>query len=616
MTTHDEMTARMDRLESLIARVCEAADLKGDKDSESKDLEASISTLIDRLCAERNQQTSAQLLQSESKPSKRLEPKFYPTAGHDQATEAPLMEFIRASAIIEGPQVVDELASTNPRAERFSKAGVSRNHIRRLLPSPSEVNQILEATCLYWQLWPLHPSQLSPASNLSLSVVTIARSFIEESLERGPPDVMARALIWFALCIQQVPRSIVSDIPSLAESSSAVVMQFLSASDALLGPDVQGDFTQASLTCLVLQAKCYVNMGRLRQAWLATRRAVNQGIILGFHDQRKHLDHEDGRIWHTIWAHDSQLSLLLGVPSSLPPYCTISLDLPFEMPPEASIMHHISVLCEKINARNQNHRQYSYADTMTLDNDLDKLRAMIPEEWWKPDLTDKLPLPTFHVRQASKLYYHHLKQLIHIPYMLKATTEAKYQYSRTSVLEALGGMMECYAGRRLHPNGQYAMCFLVDFLAFSAGLILAADLLSQQSTWGSEVELEQWQSIRSLIKELRIAATLLDHTVAQQAAQLLEYLDSARHGAYHGPDVYDAVVPYYGKVRIRRPQILYPSTNIGLDAEPGVVGTVAFDSNIYDFNPSLSFNAAELDRDWASLLGDDITYDWTGVFEF
>lgn len=617
VTAYDEMRARVDCLEVLLTKVCEAADLKSDDVSKSMDLEASLSTLIDRLSVERNRQSETRPLQNELRPSERLDLKSLPSVDPERATEAPLMEFIRASAMIDGQQTVGRFASSNTSADSLFMADVSREKIRHILPNHSEVVQILEATYPYWPLWPLHPSQLSPTSNLSLSVVTIARSFIEESIERGQPDVMARALTWFALCIQQVPRSIICGISSLDGSTSAIVLQYLAASDALLGPDVQENFTQASLTCLVLQTKIYVNMGRLRQAWLTIRRAVNQGIILGLHDRLKHLDQEDDRIWHTIWAHDAQLSLLLGVPSALPRSCSISPSFPQETPVEATIMHHISVLCERINDRNQNHRQCSYADTMTLDDDLDKMRALIPGDWWEPSLTENLPLATFHARQASKLYFHHLKQLIHIPYMLKAATEAKYQYSRTSVLEALEGMMECYADRRLHPDGQYAMCFLVDFLAFSAGLILAADLLSQQSNWDHETELKQWHSIRGLIKELRIAATSLDHTVAQQAAQLLEYLDSARHGTYDGPDVYDATIPYYGKVRIRRPQILKSLTEI--DPQPkscSTAGTVAFDSNIYNFYPSTGFNGAELDRDWASLLDDNITYDWTSVFEF
>lgn len=606
----DEIKTRLERLELLMDKVCDAADLKDG--SKPNDLEASMSTLIDRLCAERGRASPGSPPRKGLASYERLEPDVFPDVSSEQATGAPLMKFIKATSIIA------EEESTNTGSECDLMTNVSKSDIYRILPSSSEMVRILEATSIYWPLWPLHPSQLSPSTNLSLSVVTIARSFIEESIESGRPAIMARALMWFALCVQQVPSSDTGDVASRKMSSSAAVMRYLNMSDSLLGPDVQADFTTAGLTCLVLQAKCYVNMGRVRQAWLAIRRAVNQALVLGFHNSQRQLGYEDTRTWQTIWAYDCQLSLLIGVPSAVPAACSPNLDgLVNDMPLEAKMMHHISSLCADISSRNLNSQQCSYADTMLLDEKLERLRAMVPDDRWRLDLAQGIPLEIFHARQTSKLYLHHLKQLVHLPYMLKAITETRYQYSRASVLEALEDMMQCYAETKRHPEGLYVMCFLVDFLAFSAGLILAADILSQQSIWDRDIEARKWQSIRGLVSELKVAATLLDHTVARQSAQLLEYLDSARNGTYIGPDSYDAVIPYFGKVRIRRPQARNSPAVDGPRAEPpDVAGMVTFDSDIYDFTVPTGLVGNELDTDWESFLEDHATYDWSGVFEF
>ncbi|KAK6214527.1 hypothetical protein LQW54_004248 [Pestalotiopsis sp. IQ-011] len=388
----DEIKIRLERLELLMDKVCDAADLKDG--SKPNDLEASMSTLIDRLCAERGRASPVSLPRKDLASHERLEPDDFTDVSSKQATGAPLMKFIQATSIIA------EAESPNTGSECDLMTNVSKADIYRILPSSSEVVQILEATSIYWPLWPLRPSQLSPSTNLSLSAVTIARSFIEESIESGRPADMTRALMWFALCVQQVPSSDIGNVASRKMASSAAVMRYLHMSDVLLGPDVQTDFTTAGLICLVLQAKCYVNMGR-------------------------------------------------------------------------------------------------------------------------------------------------------------------------------------------------------------------------QSIWDRDVEARKWQSIRGLISELKVAPTLLDHTVARQAAQLLEYLDSARNGTYIGPDAYDAVIPYFGKVRIRRPQARNSPAVDGPRAEPpDVAGMATFDSDIYDFTVPTGLIGNELDTDWESFLKGHATYDWSGVFEF
>jgi hypothetical protein len=279
------------------------------------------------------------------------------------------------------------------------------------------------------------------------------------------------------------------------------------------------------------------------------------------------------------------------------------------------------MLCGQINKRNQNHRQTSYATALKIDEELDNLRAIFPGDWWNMKSASQLPLEVFQLRQRLKLYYFELKQLTHLPYMLKAITSKKYEYSRTSVLGAVEGMIRCYAERELHPDGLYVMCFLVDFLAFSSGLILAIDLMSQKPLWSQESAEQKWALVEALIADLKRAASSLDHPVANQAAQLLEYLHSARHGEYIGPEFYEATVPYFGKIRIRRPQrgdtsLLYAIPDEDCSGLRNPSSIVEFESNLFDFSPMEFTTTSELDVDWTSIMEDHVTYNWNGIFEF
>ncbi|KAK9789188.1 hypothetical protein SCARD494_09387 [Seiridium cardinale] len=611
-----QMEARLQKLESLLGQACEAAGISLDPSS----VEASVLQLVDRLAISRRSDDAADSLDGSkgvytAKELHQLE--CDQTFANISGLTAPLMEFMGESGNVLYQDC--DVTTANNTSKHHNILKMYRENIEELLPSSSDLMKILESTQKFWALWPLHPTHLSPSRNLSVSVVTIANSFIRESIQSVEPSTMAKAVIWLVLCIQQFPRNGTSGILSTLPSTTELVFSYLEVIDALLDLDSRNENSRAGLDCLLLQAQCYVNMGRPRRAWLYVRRAMDQGMLLGLHEPRNRMEVEDEQVWAALWGYDSQLSLILGFPNAIPDTHIGKQDLSSTVTPECAIRYRINTLSGKINERNQKHQQFSYAATLMLDEELDEVCALFPACWWSLDATNQLPVEVFHARQSLKMYYFELKQLVHLPYMLKALTEKKYEYSRTSVLEALEGMIRCYGERRLHADGAYVMCFLVDFIAFSSGLILAADLISHKSLWPREIEEQKWALVVGLVSELKHAASLLDHTVANQAAQLLEYLYSARHGAYTGPEIYEATVPYFGKVRIRRPQPRNPATQqIVPDADCSVTwappSTVAFESNIFDFSPVP--NPSELDVDWTSILNDHITYDWTGAFDF
>lgn len=123
------------------------------------------------------------------------------------------------------------------------------------------------------------------------------------------------------------------------------------------------------------------------------------------------------------------------------------------------------------------------------------------------------------------------------------------------------------------------------------------------------------------MRELRYASSLLDHPVATQGAQVLQYLCEARKGTYQGPEEYDMSIPYFGRVRIRRPQ-----SKVLQQPQPGPVsdylnkqssnGLVALETNVFTFGSFASSANFDMDVDWSSFIDDQICYDWSGNFEF
>jgi hypothetical protein len=532
-------------------------------------------------------------------------------------SNAPLLDLARETMLVDNAHAAPLPTSDCTPAVKRNLSNHRRQFLR-LLPSPGNLWRILGCTAKYWPLWPLHPSQLSPSEGLSISIESVGQSFIYKSIQGDTPGAMAKAVVWYALCVQQLPKDQLSLFQSVPHTALDLVLTCLEQSDAILEVGTNGGDSIRALECLVLQTKCYVNMGRPRRAWMSIRQALNKAMLLGLHQPGTVADPESVNVWATIWRLDRQLSVVLGLPDGIsemhPGLAPPSHDQPLEL----QIMHRMTMLCGSINRRNQHHGVAAYDVTMQLDEELDSLQQMFPAPWWDVERGDAMPLSVFHTRQLLKLYYYQLRQLVHLPYVSRAVKEKKYEYSRLAVLEAAEGMICAYRDRRLHPDGASVTCFLVDFQAFSSGLVLAIDLMSQSSDGSLEAE-RKWRAILYLASELRYGSTLLEHAVVVQAAQLLEYLYEAHHGIYDGPETYEAIIPYFGRVHIRKPK---PRASLGehvpgYSADPGVLsGVVELSSNIFSGTHGPDEMSGELDIDWAAILEPSVVYEWNGIFDF
>jgi hypothetical protein len=622
--TLSEVQARLDHLQGLFHTMCKAVDANLEPRTPAE-FESATHRLLGQLRLEspprlENLRGGALGLglPSPDSPDQDGSSDQSDEAGHLE--HAPLVGFFRDSLLITDPGLDDDVSTVCRGANNLDSTHKKR--LQALIPPSTVLTSILQHTQKYWALWPLHPIQLSNSDGMSISVVSVAKTFVNESICSDSSATAAKALIWLALCLQQFPKGRKDLLADLPCSATDLVFIYLKESDTLINLDRESGGSVAVLECLVLQLKCYVNLGWPRKAWISNRRALNMGIVLGLHQPTSPPNFAHQNLWATIWRYDRQLSLVLGFPHGLSePHPTL-METEGGATIEARFMHRISLACGHIVERNQNHQSATYSSTMIIDEELEDAKRTLPPDWWD-SRWENAPIELFFARQTMKLYFYQLKSLTHLPYMIKASTDRKYDYSRASVLQAAEGMIKNYRDTRHHPDGPAVTCFLLDFHAFSAGLVLATDLISQRSTWGLEMEEQKWEVILGLAADLKQTSTLLGYLIAEKSALVLEYLYDASHGIYNGPEDYEATIPYFGKVRIRRPMprvsdltqlsggsdSFYPSQTTW--------GSVELSSNIFNYQtyPELQPDV-ELDMDWTAILNDNITYDWNGVFDF
>lgn len=236
---------------------------------------------------------------------------------------------------------------------------------------------------------------------------------------------------------------------------------------------------------------------------------------------------------------------------------------------------------------------------------------------WAVDLGSTLPLYHFYYIQILKGYCFASERMVHLPYMLKSWEDPKYQYHRDAALEASRQVIYSYQALRGGSEGALLCCDVMDFQAFSGAITLAIDLLSGSNQRDPYQVESDWNLIRQIAGTFKTVSTDLECNVASQSAHLVEHFLAVHDGIFFGADEYEALIPYFGKVRIKRPTQTnnYASDFNKLDFPN--VSTIQFDTNYFwQSTPGDYLWDAELGIDWTSIVPDEGAYDWNQTFEY
>jgi len=535
----------------------------------------------------------------------------------------PLLRLLKASLVL------DHIDSSEISLHGITKAGAPLPSLRRLLrptfPRGACLTQILSETQRYWALWPISPN--GPLTYQSGEIIGLveAKDYLTDSLNSESAPVLAKAVLWLALCVQQLPKVFrVESISGQRIPPTDVVNHYAEISERLLHVMTESQTDDiVGVEALILLSKLYLNMGRPRASWLRNRQALDRAIFLGLHTPGK--EGQGKKLWAILWQNDRFMSVILGFPYSVPRgHPSTSEELQGDSL-EAKIIGKISAVAASISDEQQSILK-SYATVLRLDEELQECRRLIPTDWWGMDQQGVLGLGQFFGRQALKLAVHYMSQFLHLPYMLMASDQTRYEHSRLSALEAARGISKCYRGIRRSDGGNLIICDVMDFKAFSAGMVMAIDLLNQarqrrerpadDDSWSRD-----WVCVKSLVADLVETAEALDCSVASQGAQTLQFLYDVCHGTYNGPESYVASIPYLGRVRIRRPSVPIPGSQQELQSDLALpqqpLGEVEITSNFFDlYLPHTSQVGDELAVNWASPPALDESFDWTGYFSF
>ncbi|KAL8682708.1 MAG: hypothetical protein Q9186_001304 [Xanthomendoza sp. 1 TL-2023] len=439
--------------------------------------------------------------------------------------------------------------------------------LQTLIPSHRDIGLILRGSRQSPQVWQdsLRDCSHKVLDNFDQDRFQMTQEFIQGSLRSENLSVVARTFACLAITIQQLPGSFDFSTLHLPASPEALQDHYITAVETLMASDDGIGSTMDGLSCLIVQTKYYVNLGKPRKGWLTIRRALNFAHMLGFH--RQSYGNGDAAtisrrsIWLSIYQVERFLSLLLGYPSAC-------LDSHFEGllagdssdPAFDQLRFNVklSVITGQIINRNQDPKSMTVAVTLKIDQDLEDAQSLMPQSWWNTAPTEFLESNTFDTLMARS-FFHNIRMLLHLPFMLKSSTDRRYEYSRIAALGSSREMINNYHCIRHPARPLIAVCNVIDFQAFTAAMLLTINLLGGNFD-SSDIDSNtyDWSLIQSLIADLeqvvKGGVSRGTNSVAAQALTVLQDLTKPKEKNNNESDElesYQAIIPYFGKIRIR-----------------------------------------------------------------
>ncbi|KAK8123228.1 hypothetical protein PG984_011898 [Apiospora sp. TS-2023a] len=475
------------------------------------------------------------------------------------------------------------------------------------LPTPKDNNIIIQASYRSFYMF-----------NKALTV-----SYKNLSRQTGPnwvhitrPDaqdhhiLIARYMLQLAHLLQQLHLKFddpaFEDLKGLSEPPQALMERLsetavsqVSTQERLVFGSIEG------LECIMLESTFYANDGRLRLSWSSCRRALHLAQLMGLQNeatkqQSRHqfLDPmsvaEPSALWVRIIHRDRSLSLLLGLPPGSTDKTVVSDDLLAQDTPLGRLERFHCDIMLSLLERKEKARSRDLALAHSLDKELQQAARVLPSKWW---LTPSFPTPEKHdestfwgiKRLVLQMSHYNILNQIHLPFMLRASSDTAYEYSKTACVNASREILGRFIVLQ-HLNEIAFCCRTPDFLALMAAMTLILAHLQNHArrtdhTNTNNPMAHQYLSDRGMIEQTQESmeefSRVSGESLSAESASLLRRLlvieaeaaDGCRERAQgvdvlqpqseegnDGDGIVRVTVPYFGVVRIAREGIISRET--------------------------------------------------------
>lgn len=440
------------------------------------------------------------------------------------------------------------------------KLAYIRRTLLSLFPAQEVQDAIMNADAFRWQTsQDLHPEIFGVDPGM-----TNVNQFIAESKASGCVRKIAKALVCISISLLEAPTNLNFDLgPSVTRIGLST--KYMDAVDDLVISDDDVTGTIDGVECLYLRTKHEMIHGRIRKAWIMIRRALSFAQLLGLHVRPK-----DSRpsgsatkrgesLWKALYQGDRYVSLLLGLPYAVsdkhcafPEYGRISVDPNAHATGELYLQQLATIIGHIIDRNQEPPSNNTLLLTVKIEGEMTDLAASMPSEWWANDIEPNDVASRLYTRLLPRFWHHQARTLLHLPFMLKAATDRRYEYNKIAALESAREMVKLYQVFRPAQGFASLVCKVIDFQAFTAGMVLVLNLLTISSSdlaRDQQEAIEDEELITTTTDLLDRASLETDGGVTTQAARALKMFCKARaEPCQAGQSAGRVVIPYFGTV--------------------------------------------------------------------
>lgn len=434
-----------------------------------------------------------------------------------------------------------------------------------LFPSQQRLEAVLNASQTWWAGWQgTFPQIFGPGTSSNFV------QFVADLKASGSVPKVAKAL----LCLFSMLEEGCVDFNTIwgTENAAIQIPQALCIIDDTVLADDELAGTIDGVECMVLRAKHESNNGRLRKSWLLFRRAISFAQLLGLHKRMASEESNTSQLlrretlWKFLHANDRLMSLLLGLPYG-PSECHSNIGRDSELCAKgiqvqdtceyymfrlANVVGHIIDRNQQLPSKNM------LPLTFKIETEMMELADSMTSSWWKSGLEPGDTPNHMFSHLLPQFWHHQARALLHLPFMLKATTDRHFEYNKIATLESAREMIARYRVIRPVKGFGSLVCKLMDFQVFTAAMILVLNLLDhyRRSEILDHSEAEMDQDLISVTTAiLRQASSETDGGAATQAARALESFGNIKEIVRPGVcSDYNCtarvVIPFFGTVVI------------------------------------------------------------------
>jgi hypothetical protein len=426
-----------------------------------------------------------------------------------------------------------------------------------LLPSQHDANVLFESTNGWMALGEMYRPSRDHFLNKDPETYALDMSAIAKDRN----IIVARTLLHLAVCISAMPPEF--DISRLAHiwNLDATMENYVSTVVSLVTSSDEQLLTLPGLETLWLLAMYQMQIANIRQAWLITRRAMSLAHLMGFHrivekvltPPVEAVD-SAAKMWRGLVDTERCVGLRLRLPFAADDY-TISETAE---PPEIH-KSRLAALCRQVAELDRREvTPETYVQALALDEKLDSLMKGQAKDFWEvphvPPTARTAESYAVLQRLRVQMWHFELKVFIHLPFLLRAAKDIRYEYSKVTALQASRNiMMRWFALRNAGITQAYGR--IAELSVFIAAVTITLDLLIDMATKPTE-EVQKYKCsdfamVCRVIGELeKLGKASTREKIAARSAVVLKKLLSTLDPSKRAEGRTRITIPYFGTVQL------------------------------------------------------------------